>query len=203
MRRLRSFIRRVTARDERGATVPEYALAVSLFALVVVGSVQVVVDRGSDRIEGSDTRIGTPTDNAAYSLNTTTTFGAPSPTTPTIPSTGLVVAQITAVPAPSQGSPASKWIANVTITVTDPSGNPVSGVVVQGSWDATGNPAENAGNCTTVANGTCTVQRPDINDNTQIVRFTISSMTKEGYVSYTGTPTYQGEVNCTSQPGIC
>jgi hypothetical protein len=187
---------------DRGATLPEYAIGIGVIALAIIGGVEFATDRGEARLQASDTRIGTPTDQGAYSVGTTTTF-VPGATTTTLPGgVGLVVAQITAAPAPSQGSPNNKWIANVTIRVTDSAGTPISGVQVDGDWSVQGGGA-NDGNCTTGTTGTCTVQRPDISDSEKIVSFTIATMAKVGYAYTAPTPPHSGSVDCTSVAGIC
>jgi hypothetical protein len=71
------------------------------------------------------------------------------------------------------------------ISVTNALGEPVSGVVVDGSWSNNGN----AATCTTDAVGICTVSRTGMNRNqTQSTTFTVSNSTSTNNGGLTGVP---------------
>lgn len=118
----------------------------------------------------------------------------PTATATTVPPT----ATPTATPAPGStmhvgdldgvgtNTSSTRWKADVTITVHDASHNPVSGVSVSGSWSAG---ATGTANCTTAANGTCTVSKTNLARNrVSSVTFTVNSLSKTGF-------TYQSSAN--------
>ena len=166
-------------RGDRGAVLPEYALIVALLVIVSIAAILAVADTGENRLDGSDARIGLPADSANYAGGATTTT-LQSSTTTTAPS-GLTVhvGTLTKSPDPSQGSPASKWIANVTIEARDGGNALVAGVVVTGSWSSNGQ--GQASTCTTGVTGTCSVQRIDLEDSAPTETFTVTGMAKSGY----------------------
>ncbi|HEX5589577.1 MAG TPA: GDSL-type esterase/lipase family protein [Candidatus Limnocylindrales bacterium] len=73
------------------------------------------------------------------------------------------------------------WTATVTVAVTDGS-QPVPGVLVTGTWSA----GSGATTCTTTASGTCSVTSSSLNKKTASVRFTVSSLAREGWVYTSG-----------------
>ena len=180
-------------RGERGAVMPEYALIVALIVVATISVIVTVADRGENRLEGSDARIGTPVDAANYSGSATTTTIQSSTTTTAVSGQTVQVGALTKSPNPSQGSPASKWIANVTIEARDGTGALVAGVVVTGQWSSNG--SGKAGTCTTGVTGTCSVQRIDLEDSSPTETFTVTGMTKSGY-TFSSTGTTSLAVNC-------
>jgi hypothetical protein len=75
------------------------------------------------------------------------------------------------------------WTATVTVTVHDASNNPVSGVLVSGSWsDGT------TASCTTGSSGTCALPVKTIGKRTTSITFTVTNLTRSGY-------TYQSSAN--------
>jgi Flp pilus assembly pilin Flp len=179
--------------EERGATLPEYALLVSLVVVVSMAAIQATQEEAGDRVRNSDARIGLPADAANYSVGATTTTLQATTTTTIAPAQALVVGSVTATPAPSQGSPASKWIANATITAHNGLGATVAGAVITGSWSTSG--SGSTGTCTTDSSGVCTVQRADLNDGTPTERFTVTGMTKAGHTFVAGATDF-GDVAC-------
>lgn len=180
-------------RGERGAVMPEYALIVALIVVATIGVIVSVADRGEDRLEGSDARIGLPADAANYSGGATTTTIQSSTTTTAVSGQTVRVGTLTKAPNPSQGSPASKWIANVTIEARDGTNALVAGVVVTGSWSSNG--SGQAGTCTTGVTGTCSVQRIDLEDSAPTETFTVTNMAKSGY-TFDNTGTLSLAVAC-------
>lgn len=171
-------------RGERGAVLPEYALVIALVVVASIGAILAVLDKGEDRLGTSDVRIGNPVDGANYAAAATITTLQSSSTTSSVVGQTVRVGAITNSPSPSQGSPASKWIANATVTALDGSGTPVAGVVVSGSWSSNG--LGQSGTCTTNAGGTCAVQRADLNDGTPTETFTVTGMSKSGFTFVPG-----------------
>lgn len=72
----------------------------------------------------------------------------------------------------------SRWSATVTITVHDGNHLPVAGVVVSGAWSGS---ATGTANCTTGANGTCSLTKSNIKTNIASVTFTVSDLSETDY----------------------
>ncbi|MFP5255709.1 MAG: Flp family type IVb pilin [Acidimicrobiia bacterium] len=179
--------------DDRGATLVEYALLVALILVVSIGAIQRVQDDSGDKLVADEERVGTAEDNAFYASGSTTTTAPVGTTTTTAPTTAMQPSSLVASPAPNNSG--NKWIAHVTVTITDSSGNPVTGAEVQGSWTDP-NPAV-ATQCTTTApSGTCSMQRTDLNDNKPTAQFTITGVTAPGYSWTVGTGSTTVSVSC-------
>ncbi len=69
------------------------------------------------------------------------------------------------------------WTATVVITMHATDHSPVAGVQVGGSWSASG---VNTNQCTTGADGTCSVEFPDIRKKLGSVTFTVAGATLAG-----------------------
>lgn len=91
---------------------------------------------------------------------------------------------------------AQRWHATATVTVTDQTGAPVSGVTVSGAWSPTGLTAS-ASNCgtTTNASGVCTVTTglTDFPTTQSVETWTVSSLSATGDV-YTGAENVESSV---------
>jgi alkaline phosphatase len=72
------------------------------------------------------------------------------------------------------------WSANVTITVHDANHAAVSNATVGGAWSGTR--VSGSDSCTTGAGGQCTVTKANLKLTTTGVTFTVSGVTKAGYV---------------------
>ena len=100
------------------------------------------------------------------------------------PSVGMHIGDLDGVASRSSNS----WSATVEITAHDANHNPLNGVTVVGRWSRTG---LNANTCTTGelgGNGTCIVLFPSLPLSAGQVRFTVTSVTRNGY-------TYQQAAN--------
>jgi Flp pilus assembly pilin Flp len=191
---------------DRGATLVEYSLLVALIAVVSLGTISAAEDSSRDHLDDRGSSIGGSSedigivpvagstddeddDEGDEEGDGTTTYDA-------------TVQNMTGTA--TNGSPSSKWIAQVVITVVDASGNPINGITVSGSWDTAGTPA---GECTTDSNGSCTVQRNDVQDSKTTATFMIASMSSTDpdiIVNYTvPTPPNSYTVDCQAFSGSC
>lgn len=170
-------------RDDRGATMVEYALAVALVVVGTIGGISKIVDSGDDVLGSSGNRVGSADDTSYYAGATTTSSTTPSSTTSTtaLPGTAVQPSSITATPPPSNAG--NKWIANATVAVTMSSSpfSGVAGLLVEGEWTLVGGGSVDAASCTTTASGTCTVQRTDIVDAKPVAVFTITAISGPGF----------------------
>jgi hypothetical protein len=66
------------------------------------------------------------------------------------------------------------WTANVTITILDSSGSPVTNATVSGGWS---NGASGSAACVTNGSGKCTVSKTSIPKNKSSVTFTVTNVT--------------------------
>lgn len=98
----------------------------------------------------------------------------PTPTPPPPPPSGasMHIGDLDGTGVPIR----TKWEASVTILVHDENENPLAGVSVTGSWDAGGE-----ANCTTGADGTCSVTKNNLKTSVQDVTFTITEVVLSGY----------------------
>ena len=69
------------------------------------------------------------------------------------------------------------WTAKVTIRIDDATHAPLGSASVTGTWS---NGASGSATCTTVSNGTCTVQKPKLTRTTTSVTFTVTNATRSG-----------------------
>ena len=185
---------------DRGATLVEYALGVALIAVVSLGAIQRIEDRGAARLEGSDDRISAPVDNQYYpGLATTTTVGGTTTTT-TAGSSPVHVRSNPVVVVENQTQ--SEWRVTVTFTVVDSSDQGVIGATITGTWSDGGNGSQPGGTCTTSTGaGSCTVQYLAIKDNVPSVTFTMSSISG-GSFSWQPQAAGEGTVAIACQPPL-
>lgn len=137
-----------TTRHERGATMVEYALLVSLLVVVSLGVIQSLEDKGESKVASRSDGIGQPTESNELSGPGTTSPTTPPTSTP--PPTPLTVHIGTLAGTASQSG--NDWSATVTITVLDADGNPAQGVTVTGAWSLPGggttcSPTDATGEC--------------------------------------------------------
>lgn len=145
---MKEILQRVLARlvaCQRGATLPEYALVVALFAVVTMGAIGQIDSNAGTYYDSTSSQIGTPP----------TTIPPPPavPPTPSEPPPPLTVT-VSSMVGTAASCSGNCWTASILITVRDSTMTPFAGATVTGSW----NPAGLSTNgCTTAANGTCTV----------------------------------------------
>jgi Flp pilus assembly pilin Flp len=174
--------RHLRPRDDQGATLVEYALAVALIAAVSIGVVSQLQDDSEAKLNSDAGRIGAQVDDAYYAgVATTTTAGSGTTTT----TSGAVAVHPTAITT-SASNDGNKWIGQVTVTVKNASNVGVAGVLVQGDWTDP-NPTVSTSCTTTAPGGSCSMQRTDIGDSKATATFTITSMTGTG-VNWTPAP---------------
>jgi hypothetical protein len=82
---------------------------------------------------------------------------------------------------------------SITVRIEDAQGNPVQGVTIEYDWSVAG--GGNNLSCTTESNGTCVINRNNLNDNG--ITLTVTDLT--GSVSYTPPPSPPSLRVC--QPG--
>lgn len=173
--------------DDRGAGLVEYALGLSLFALVLVAAVDSLQDSQSDHLSASGDRIGMP-DLDASTASPTTSTTAPSGDDGDDPDPGDVSVALDPPPSgvATQDNPNS-WRATVTITASS-GGVALEGVVIGGSWDPGGNHEETS--CTTGSDGTCDLVRWKLSSKQQNpdpeATLTITSISGSGYTAADG-----------------
>lgn len=171
------MIRLRRARADHGATMVEYALILALVVVVSLGAISRTQTRSSSELSSGAGRVGSSADNSYYAGVVTTTTSPSGTTTTTAAPTAVHPASLTATPASTNDG--NKWIGKATVTVRDSSNQPVAGVLVQGDWTDP-NPSV-PGECTTTApNGTCQLQRTDINDSKATTTFTIFAVSGTG-----------------------
>jgi subtilisin family serine protease len=106
--------------------------------------------------------------------------------------TGTVTITVNAAPPPdgtfsltlssATSSQGSNWTAIATVSATDASGNPVSGVTISGSWSNGG-----TASCTTGSGGSCSVSRSQ-HKRVGSVTFTVTGATHSGGLTSDGGP---------------
>jgi Flp pilus assembly pilin Flp len=169
--------------QDRGATLVEYAMVVSLVVVVLIGGITKITDSGDEKLEASGERVGTSEDNSYYAgtSSTSSTTPASSTTTTSLPGQQIQPSNITATPPPSSSS-GNRWVANATVTVTLTTSpfTGIAGLVVTGRWTDGSGPDEEQ-TCTTSASGTCIVQFTDIQDIRPSATFTIDSISGPGF----------------------
>jgi hypothetical protein len=126
---------------------------------------------------GGPTPTNTPEPSPTTGPSPTPTNTAPPPTSTPTPNPSSEI-HVSDLDGSSTAAGGGRWDASVTITVVDQNGNPVAGVFVDGAWS---NGANGSGNCTTDANGQCTVTKNRIKSNESSVTYTINSLSASGY----------------------
>jgi hypothetical protein len=97
-------------------------------------------------------------------------------TTVSAPAGTIHLAGLTGSALPSSKG---RWTAVVEIEVANQTGEPESGVTVEGSWSAG---ASGSAGCVTAADGRCTVQKNNLKQNVSSVSFAVSGLAKSGMV---------------------
>lgn len=166
---------------QRGASLVEYALGVSLLAVAVVAAIGALEDAGEDGLTERSDRAGTPVEAYGYigvsaggasggsATTTSSTTAPPQEVQVVIGSTPSAVLEDPSKPAQS------KWSATVTFAVTDEDGQPVTGAVVAGSWSESGGSIQLQTSCSSVT-GLCAVVANKIPKNVGVVTFTVTSV---------------------------
>lgn len=182
MTTLPTLVRRLrpsSHRADRGASLVEYALLVAFFAVTILGAVETLQDDAGDRLESQSEVAGSPTEvNGYFGIRGgTPTGGSPGATTPDTTPVTLSSIALSGGGAKHQGS----WTATVTVTATDPSGNPIPDVEIAIQWSGAG-----AKDGSTIAltgpDGTHTFLVDGISNGNKQVTFTVTSAIKEGHV---------------------
>lgn len=166
---------------QRGASLVEYALGVSLVAITVVAAIGAMEDAGGDGLTERGDRAGSPVEDYGYigvsaggasggsATTTSSTTAPPQEVQVVIGSTPSAV-----LAKPSNPS-SSKWSATVTFSVTDAGGDAVTGAVVAGSWSESGGGIDLQTSCSSVT-GLCAVVANKIPKDVATVTFTVSSV---------------------------
>lgn len=171
-----------------GATLVEYALAVGLVALAMVGGLNLLESASRGSLEDRAARAGSPDLGPGVPVSSTTvppTTGAPvDPGTTSLPTLSPTASlEWTAL------KDGSDWVATVVVTVVDPATNaPVPRVNVVAEW-SDGYTASTS--CITSDDGTCPLSSAEINRTGKslvpAVTLTITAISGDG-VTYTQPP---------------
>jgi Flp pilus assembly pilin Flp len=163
-------------RTERGASLPEYALAVAAIAVVLVAGINRLQSGATGELKAR-TSAGAPDLTVVPSVSlfsaSTSTTAAPSPTSTTVPASAN-----TALSA-SASAKGSKWTMTVTLTVTDPLGQPLLGATVTAAW----NPGSNGTTACITAppSGVCSVTQDQMKiSDTPSATMTVVSISSPG-----------------------
>jgi len=176
---------RPVRRDDRGATLPEYALLIGLVVVVCIGVISYLTDASDAEVDQRSGEIGTPSEDNALPAGGGggggTSTGSTDGGTPTD-----VVAHVGGLSgATTTSSNGTKWSATVTISVVDASGQPVAGATVTASWSA-GN--KGGTSCLTSSTGTCPITSDTFNrgggNPVTSVEFTVSNVSGDSVTSY-------------------
>jgi Flp pilus assembly pilin Flp len=166
------------ARDDRGATLVEYALLVGFFAVVVIGAVESLQDSAADRLDSQASVPAAPIESNGFfgSRIDSPSGGSPGVTTPD--TTPVTLSSIALNGGASQQN--GSWTATITATATDPNGNPIPGVVLDLLWTGAGNQSGSA-LVETLPDGTYTVVVSGISNGNRAVTFAVNAAFLEGY----------------------
>lgn len=179
-------------------------MAIALIAVVSLGVIGALEDGSGDRLNERASTAGGGGESLGV-LPSGSGGGGGSGEPPPGGGTTYTASVDDLIGSASQGSPSSKWIAQVQITIADENGDPIAGITVSGSWD-TGTGPSTTISCVTETNGTCSVQRTGINDNSPTATFTISGMTSTDpniVVNYTVPSPPDAELVECAPAGVC
>ncbi len=179
--------------DERGATVPEYALMVALVAVALILVLGSVRDKGTTKLNGEDARVGVIQDNAAYQ-EPGGPGGPPPPPDPPPDGGSFAAPSITQSSNPTNADTAKKdlWTGSYRILVTSSTGDPVSGVTVEYRWNGTGQPQT----CTTTGTGECLIG-DTFDDSATSLTIKVTAMSKTNWTVPAGVlPVTSGTFSC-------
>lgn len=166
----------------RGATLVEYALAVALVAVVVLGAIQALESATGDEVEARGQRIGDPSSLAATTSSSTTSTTTDDGTAPPPSGPGTVTIGSATGTATVESTTPYRWKAEVSMTVVDSGGQPVTGMTITGTWTpaAPGGSTATTVSCTTDSGGTCEVVRWDLKEQDAEATFTVTSVAGTG-----------------------
>lgn len=168
-------------RNERGATLAEYAMALGATVLVVVAGINQLEDDITSELDDRGNSIGEP-DGDSYTSPTVTTT-PPATTTPAPTTTGTVgTIHISSIASATSWS-SGKWVATVEIAVRDGSNNLVAGATVEGDWAL---PFHNDTTCTTDSTGKCSMTQWNINATRSSTTWTVLSVAAPGFTYDSG-----------------
>lgn len=160
--------------NDRGATLIEYALGLSLFVLAVIGGIQLLADSASQRFSDGG-GAGAPAEaNGVFGDRTVPAGGGGGGGGG---GTAVVVASASLTGSSQSGRGNDPFTATITVNATDETGAPVPGATVDVSWsgDANGTTV-----LTTAADGTVSHSVPGIRHNGQVT-FSVIAVTLEGF----------------------
>jgi Flp pilus assembly pilin Flp len=163
---------------ERGATAAEYALALGLFALVLVVGVDRVRVSATEEF-ATRSAAGAPDLDEIAPTSLTPVTGVPTTQPDAEITTTTTASEVNAVLTASVSSKGSKWTMTVTITATNQSGAPLLGATVVATWEPGGNGITS---CVTVApSGKCSVTQDQMK-TTEVpsATMTVTSITGPG-----------------------
>ena len=141
--------------DDRGATLVEYALIVSLVVIAATGAISALESSSSDELNNRTPIVGTPAEQNSLNFGSPSTTLGGATTTTVAPPPGAVVVHVSGITGSAQTSTAGNWVATARITVVDDLGAPVAGISVTGAWAPTTGSATTS--CTTDDSGQCNV----------------------------------------------
>lgn len=161
---------------DRGATLLEYALGISVFLLAIIGAIELLTDSASERFaEGGGA--GAPAEaNGVFGTRDASPGGGGGGGGGGGPA--ILVASASLTGSSTQSGPGnSPFTATVTVSATDQTGAPVAGAAVELSWS--GNVS---GSTSLVTDGAGEVSHSvsGIQHN-RSVTFTVTAVTAEGY----------------------
>lgn len=166
-------------RDDRGAGLVEYALALALVAIGLVAVIGSFQRSEADQLESRGARIGMPDLDATPPTSTPPGGGGgPVAEDPEDPEVAVSLGPGTG--AQALATNANKWKAVVTLVVVDGSGAPQEGVTIGGTWSPEG--VQQDTSCTTGSDGRCEVVRWNLQRGPgSVARFQIVAVSGTGY----------------------
>ncbi len=179
---------RRVGRGERGATMTEYALIVTLVVVAGIGSIQ-FLERTASRENGNlatcnETRPPPPECQIRAIAATTTTVPTGPTTTSSSTTTTIPPSDISTWDASAENSGITGpiWWAEVAIDVVNQGGDPVGGVTVRLEWTFNPDGPTFFEFCTTDADGHCAFHI-DVNDpSAESVKASVGEITGENPV---------------------
>jgi len=177
---------RAARRDERGATLVEYALGVALLVVVTIPAVAFVRDESTDVVDRRADSLGAPD---LDETGTPVTLPPPTTTLPggSVPPPPESVVTVTFTGSSSTVQRNVEWAATIGFQALDDTGNERELVTITGQWAGASIVTPIPMTCATNLAGRCAVTLRSLPCPTATsVTFTVSSVSGEG-VTYSGT----------------
>lgn len=151
-------------RNDRGATVVEYALVIALVAVFCIGAIQSLQERSEDKLDEGAASRGLPVETANIPANGGNIVGGG---TGSSVGTGAASVHVFEMTGTATSDPGTNWAATVTVKVKNVATPDLwAGVTVTGHWrfdelNGSGNAVTAArditATCTTTDDGLCTM----------------------------------------------